>query len=65
MLQSDFYDNYWWTLTPTEYFALKARFSILSSSCFIFPCKCMTRIWSLIKITTPTQYVWVFSLPAC
>ena len=36
---------------------------ILPSSCSTFPCILVTRIWCLIKITTPTWWVWVFSLP--
>ena len=38
---------------------------ILHSSCYISPCKLVTRIWCLIKITVSTWHVWVFSLPVC
>ena len=36
---------------------------ILPSSCYIFPHKLVTRIWCLIKVTSCTWWVWVFSLP--
>ena len=44
---------------------------ILPSSCYIFPCKLVTRIWCQIKITTLAwhvcwimfRYCWVFPLP--
>ena len=44
---------------------------ILPSSCYIFPCKLVTRIWCQIKITTLARHVcwimfrycWVFPLP--
>ena len=38
---------------------------ILHSSCYTSPCKLVTRIWCLIKITVSTWHVWVFSLPVC
>ena len=38
---------------------------ILHSSSYTSPCKLVTRIWCLIKITVSTWHVWVFSLPVC